>query len=69
MNIEQILYPKANKLSKKGYIQLIDAELDSLDCYVVKDCIEINTKEYTYITLTKIKLYKMIQAIDKMNKN
>jgi hypothetical protein len=69
MNIEQILYPKANKLSKKGYIQLIDAELDSLDCSVVEDCIEINTEEYTYITLTKSNLYKMIQAIDKMNKN
>jgi len=69
MNIEKILYPKSNKLNKKGYIQIIDAELDPLDCYVVKDCIEIITTECSYIMLTKSNLYKMIQAIDKMNKN
>jgi hypothetical protein len=67
MNIEKILYPKSNKLNKKGYIQIIDAELDPLDCYVVKDCIEIITTECSYIMLNKINLLKMIESIDKIN--
>lgn len=69
MNIDKILYPKANKLSKNGLIDIIDAELDLLKCAIQSDCIEINTEGYTYITLTKANLYDMIEAIDKMHTN
>jgi hypothetical protein len=67
MNIEKILYPKSNKLSKKGYIEIVDSELDLLKCQIVADSIEINTEGYTYITLSKSNLLKMIDSINKIN--
>lgn len=69
MNIEKILYTKSNKLSKNGRIDIVDAELDLLKCKVQENFIEINTKKYEYITLTKANLYKMIQSINKMQSN
>jgi hypothetical protein len=69
MNIEKILYNKSNKLRKNGTIDIVDAELDLLKCKIEFNCIEINTKGYEYIMLTKDNLYKMIQAINKMETN
>ena len=67
MQVEKILFPKSNKLNKKGHIQIIDSELDPLECNVVADSIEINTEKYSYICLSKSNLLKLIECIDKMN--
>lgn len=69
MNIGKILYPKSNKLTKSGKIDIVDAELDLIECQVVADCIEINTEKYTYISLSKANLLKLVEAIDKKNKS
>jgi hypothetical protein len=66
MNLEKALYPKANKLNKNGKIDIVDADLDLIKCQVVGDSVEINTKDYTYLTLTKDNLLILIAAIDEM---
>ena len=66
MNLEKALYPKANKLKKNGKIDIVDADLDLIKCQVVGDSVEINTKDYRYLTLTKDNLLILIAAIDEM---
>ena len=67
MNLEKTLHPKANKLNKKnGRIDIVDIELDLIQCQVAEDCIVINTDSYKYITLDKEKLFILIEAIEEM---
>ena len=67
MNLEKTLHPKANKLNKKnGRIDIVDIELDLIQCQVAEDCIVINTDRYEYITLDKEKLFILIEAIEEM---
>ena len=45
--------------------EILDVEGDTLKCkFNYDDCIEIDSKEYTYITLSKSNLYKMIELIE-----
>ena len=60
INIEKKLFPNAGKLvkSKEGELstEIIDAELDPIQCKFNNDgCVEINTKNLSYITVTAIR--------------
>lgn len=45
--------------------KIVDMELDILDCsFNNDDCVEINTKNYSYIVLSKEHLYQLIQLIE-----
>jgi hypothetical protein len=53
---------------KDGTIKtkIYDAEQDEIKCKFNDDeCVELNTKDLTYITLTKKNLYDLLDAIDK----
>jgi len=44
---------------------ILDEEGDALNCeFHYDDCIHIKTKGYSYITLSKNNLYKMIELIE-----
>ena len=68
-NIEDFFCPERNKLKKDegGYfsMEIVDAELDTIECvFFCDDCVEINTKDYTYLKLSKNNLYKIIEALE-----
>ena len=57
MNIEKVLFPKSDELvvdkDKVGRIQIVDAELDSLDCTISENhIVEIDVSKYQYIQLS-----------------
>lgn len=56
MGIEKALLPQVNILqteNKSASAKILDAELDVLNCSFNNDlCVEIDTKEYSSITLT-----------------
>ena len=59
------------KLSTDGTLKcnIIDGEYDQLKCkFNSDDCVEINTKNLTYITLSKDNLYELINKIDEAKK-
>lgn len=69
MDIVKVLVPDAYKLKKirgGGYKSVIvDEELDPFDVQFHGDnCIEINTDEMRYITLSVHTLYEMIEMIE-----
>lgn len=69
MDIVEVLVPDAYKLKKirgGGYKSVIvDEELDPFDVQFHGDnCIEINTDEMRYITLSVNTLYDMIEMIE-----
>jgi hypothetical protein len=54
--------------AKDGTIKatIIDAELDGIKCkFNYDDCVELNTKDYSYITLSRENLCQLIHLIDK----
>lgn len=54
--------------AKDGTIKtkIIDAESDVIKCKFNCDgCVELNTKDYTYITLSKANLKDLLNSIDK----
>ena len=62
------LIQKANKLFfEEGIVkaQIIDGEIDPLNCYFNNDgCVIIDTKKYTYITLSKENLKELLKLIN-----
>jgi hypothetical protein len=54
---------------KDGTIKtkIIDAEVDVIKCKFNYDgCVELDTDDYTYITLSKANLQDLIDSIDKV---
>ena len=69
VNIEDVFFPENNKLTrhKNGTIsiKIIDAELDPVLCeFNFDDCVKIDTKDYSYLTLSRNNLYKIIDALE-----
>jgi hypothetical protein len=70
------VYPKNGKLlvDKEGTIHttIIDEEIDGIECKFNYDgCVEINTENYSYLTLSVenlIQLVELIQKADNMYK-
>jgi hypothetical protein len=70
IDIESILFPenKTLLLDKQGgfYAELVDAELDGFKCKFNNDsCVEIDTKNLTYVTLTEGNLKTLLMLIKK----
>ena len=67
IDIRKILSPKADVLQINGdqaSAVILDAELDEIECTFNYDmCVEINTSELSYITLSIENLYKLIELI------
>lgn len=67
MKIEKVLEPKCDKLIiKKNHCSaiILDAELDALECDFNYDfCVQINTDELSYITLTYENLENLQELI------
>lgn len=71
MNIEKELFPESGKLkfSDDGATALIlDAELDPIKCNFNNDqCVELDVKDYGYITLSYENLEELIRMIEKVD--
>jgi hypothetical protein len=72
-NIEDLIYPKNNKLIIDNEYQItttiVDCELDEYECtFNGAEDIEIKTKGYTHITLDINKLESLILLIKKAEK-
>jgi hypothetical protein len=69
MEIEKILNKKNGKLIKNGICvtaTLFDEELDELELsFDYSQSVNINTENFTYITLSIQNLYDMIELIEK----
>jgi hypothetical protein len=69
-DIEKALFPEKDKLVKDEEsgtyeAQIIDGELDPLDCSFMNDnCVDINTEGLSYIILTRENLNTMLRLID-----
>lgn len=72
MDIEKELFPNSGKLIIKGEdisAQIIDAELDPVDCQFHNDgCVQLDTNGFSYLLLTKDNLHELIDLINKSNK-
>jgi hypothetical protein len=73
IDIEKVLYPKKDILvtDKEGTITatIVDAEIDAIKCTFNYDgCVQLDTDEYAFITLSVDNLYKLIQLIEKAEK-
>ena len=69
-NIEKILFPESNTLIDNYRMQLIDAELDPVDCkFHGDDCVKIDTEQLQWVTLTIENLYMLIDAIEEVQNN
>ena len=70
IDIEKALFPNSGKLIKKNGIfiaQIVDAELDPIDCvFNGDDAVEIDTSELQYITLTRENLEMLLDFIDEV---
>lgn len=68
IDIEKALLPKNGMLvikDKLASAQILDAELDIIDCTFNNDyCVQINTSNLSYITLSIDNLYKLADLID-----
>ena len=71
-SIEDIICPDRNKIVlNKGIItaKIVDIELDPIDLIFNNDgCVEIDTKEYTYLMLSIENLVVMIDLIKSSEK-
>jgi len=68
INLKEMLESQPDKLHTNGILAtatILDAELDEIECTFNNDmCVEINTKELSYITLTIQNLYTLIDLIE-----
>ena len=70
INIEKELFPESNVLIDNYRMQIVDAELDPIECNFYGDgCVKIDTNELTYITLTRSNLQVLMDAIDEVEEN
>lgn len=70
LNIELVLCPTAGRLiidkDNEASAQIVDAELDVINCeFNNDDCVVLDIKDYTYITLTKSNLMNLVRLIEK----
>jgi hypothetical protein len=70
VDLEELFLPKQGELTEDELgtlkTEILDEELDVLDCTFNNDgCVEINTDGYTYITLSRNNLEKLLNLIDK----
>lgn len=67
INIEKELCPENGQLITDGELtsaKIVDAELDILECDFLGDgCVEINTSEYAYISLSADHLLRLFELI------
>ncbi len=74
LNIEDYLLPNRNTLLQDEgddfyHTTILDAELDPAQCsFLGDDCVEIDTKDVTYLTLSIENLKELIQLIKKAEK-
>ncbi len=71
IDIEDVLYPNQYILTIEDgvvHTQVIDLELDPIDCIVYEDYIELNTEDLSYIQLDVNKLDALIQIINEAKK-
>ena len=73
MNIVNVLVPNAYKIQKRKDGTLIsvivDEELDPFDVeFTGAECIQINTNDMAYVTLSIDSLYQIIEMIEKAEK-
>lgn len=70
MSIEKELFPNSGKLIENNgefTAQIIDGELDPIQCTFKSDgCVELNTEDLTYITLTYDNLVMMLEFLDEV---
>ena len=69
IDIAKALHPESNELKtdKHGNITavIVDEELDAYECQFNYDgCVQVNTKGYDWITLSKENLIRLIEMID-----
>ena len=69
IDIAKALHPNSDKLKqdKHGNITatIVDEELDAYECQFNYDgCVQVNTKGYDWITLSKENLIRLIEMID-----
>lgn len=69
IDIEKVLHPESDvlKQDKDGNItaQIVDAELDAIECVFNYDgCVELDTKGYNTIALSKENLYRLMLMIE-----
>jgi len=70
INIEKELFPESNTLIYNYRMKIVDAELDPIYCKFNGDrCVEMDTEKLTYITLTRINLQVLMDAIDEVEAN
>ena len=70
IDIEKQLLPNNKKLiigEDFSTAEILDEELDPLHCSFISDSVEINTEDYSYITLSLDNLQTLIKMI-KLNK-
>jgi hypothetical protein len=66
IDIEDVLYPNQYILTIEDgavHTQVIDLELDPIECIVYEDYIELNTENLAYVQLDIEKLKTMIKLI------
>jgi hypothetical protein len=68
MNIEKKLFPESNRLIIKNEeitAVIVDEELDPIDCsFHYDNCVNLDTKDYTYLTLSRKNLEQLINLVD-----
>jgi hypothetical protein len=71
IDIEDVLYPNQYILTIEDgvvHTQVVDLELDPIQCIVYEDYIELNTEDLSYIQLDVNKLDALIQIINEAKK-
>lgn len=71
--IEDLLFPENGTLQANDEdtftAQIVDEELDPIDCKFNNDgCVELDTEDYTYLTLSKQNLQLLLRLIRKAEK-
>ena len=73
VNIDKVVCSDCNVLNTETQTvtaQIVDVELDPLDCTFNGDgCVEIETKDYSYITLTRANLEVLKRLINEAEKH
>lgn len=60
--MEKLIVDKENNLSSN----IMDEEGDKIECRFNYDmCVELNTKDYTYVTLSIQNLYDLVDLIER----
>jgi hypothetical protein len=70
INIEKELFPESNTLIDNYRMQIVDAELDPVNCKFNGDgCVIIDTEGLQWVTLTLENLQVLMDAIEEVDTN